>query len=172
MGRCVNHPDRETLVRCSSCDEPICTECMVFSPVGVKCRRCAAQPRSALVTLRGNRAVRAVVAGLLVATAVGFGYYFLLGALGFFFLSFLLAAGVGVVVGETVFRASGAYHGRATAIIASACTVWAFVFPLLVSLAANFGFSWRVVVLSFTGRGALQWVLVLVGAFFAWRRNR
>lgn len=170
--RCVHHADRETLVRCSSCGDPICTDCMVFSPVGVKCRRCAKLPRSALVTLKGHRAVKAAAAGILSGTAVGFAYYFLLGALGFFFLSFLLAAAVGVVVGEVVFRASGAYRGRATAAIAACSTVWAFVFPLLVSMAASFGLSWRVVILSLTGRSVLQWILMGVGAFFAWRRNR
>ena len=170
--RCVNHPERETLVRCSSCGDPICTDCMVFSPVGVKCRRCAKLPRSALVTLKGHRAVKAAAAGILAGAGVGFVYYFLLGALGFFFLSFVLAAGAGVAVGEVVFRASGAYRGRATAVIAACCTVWAFMFPLLVSTIANFGLSWRVVVLSLTGRSVLHWILMAVGVFFAWRRNR
>ena len=170
--RCANHPDRETLVQCSACGKPICTDCMVFSPVGVKCRQCAKLPRSALVTLKGGRALRAVVVGLLVATAVGFGYYFLLGALNFYFFSFLIAAGVGVAVGETVFRASGAYRGLATALIAVGCTLWAFMFPLFVSMAASFGVSWRAVAFSFTGRSAMQWLLMLAGAFFAWKRNR
>lgn len=38
---CYRHPDRETLVRCSGCERPICTSCMNASPVGVRCPECA-----------------------------------------------------------------------------------------------------------------------------------
>jgi len=39
--RCYRHPGRETLVRCSSCERPICTACMVAGPVGMRCPDCA-----------------------------------------------------------------------------------------------------------------------------------
>jgi membrane associated rhomboid family serine protease len=39
--RCYRHPDRETLVSCSSCDRPICTSCMTQAAVGVRCPECA-----------------------------------------------------------------------------------------------------------------------------------
>lgn len=35
--RCYRHPDRETLVSCSECGRPICPDCMVFAPVGIRC---------------------------------------------------------------------------------------------------------------------------------------
>ncbi len=38
---CYRHPGRETLVRCSNCERPICTSCMTQSPVGVRCPECA-----------------------------------------------------------------------------------------------------------------------------------
>jgi len=41
---CYRHPGRETLVSCSSCDRPICTDCMVQTAVGIKCPECAGQP--------------------------------------------------------------------------------------------------------------------------------
>lgn len=41
---CYRHPGRETAVSCSSCGRPICTECMVFAPVGIKCPECAGTP--------------------------------------------------------------------------------------------------------------------------------
>ena len=31
---CKNHPDRETLLRCNKCGEPICTQCAVLTDVG------------------------------------------------------------------------------------------------------------------------------------------
>jgi membrane associated rhomboid family serine protease len=34
---CYRHPDRETGVSCSECGRGICTDCMVFGPVGIRC---------------------------------------------------------------------------------------------------------------------------------------
>lgn len=41
---CYRHPKNETAVTCSTCGRPICTECMVFAAVGIKCPECAGQP--------------------------------------------------------------------------------------------------------------------------------
>jgi membrane associated rhomboid family serine protease len=41
---CYRHPGTETAVTCSNCGRPICTECMVFAAVGIKCPECAGQP--------------------------------------------------------------------------------------------------------------------------------
>ncbi len=38
---CYRHPDRETLLSCSSCDRPICTSCMTQAAVGMRCPECA-----------------------------------------------------------------------------------------------------------------------------------
>lgn len=37
---CYRHPDRETLVRCSNCDRPICPSCMTPAAVGIRCPEC------------------------------------------------------------------------------------------------------------------------------------
>jgi membrane associated rhomboid family serine protease len=43
---CYRHPDRPTLVRCSRCERPICTDCMRPAPVGIQCPECAGGGRS------------------------------------------------------------------------------------------------------------------------------
>ncbi|MFI1091712.1 rhomboid family intramembrane serine protease [Streptomyces sp. NPDC020917] len=40
---CYRHPDRETGIRCTRCDKPICPECMVNASVGFQCRDCVSQ---------------------------------------------------------------------------------------------------------------------------------
>jgi membrane associated rhomboid family serine protease len=49
---CYRHPDRETGIRCTRCDRPICPECMVSASVGFQCRDCVGQASSAHVRPR------------------------------------------------------------------------------------------------------------------------
>lgn len=46
---CYRHPGRETYVRCTRCDRPICPDCMIAASVGFQCPECVAE---------GNRTVR------------------------------------------------------------------------------------------------------------------
>ncbi len=62
---CYRHKDRETLVSCSSCERPICTECMVASAVGMRCPECAGRP-----TGMARMAPRALPRGAAYATKV------------------------------------------------------------------------------------------------------
>jgi len=43
MEVCYRHPKRETGVRCSNCERPICPDCMTSTPVGMRCPECANQ---------------------------------------------------------------------------------------------------------------------------------
>lgn len=145
---------------------------MVYTAVGIKCAECAKMPRSARITLKSGRLLRAVAAGLGAGTAIGFAYYYILGSIGFFFFFFFVAAGIGYLVGEAVSRASGRYHGLQTAVVAAASTVWAFVLPPVVGALARFGPSWDAVVFSLSGRGVINWVVMAFAGYLAWRRNR
>ncbi len=73
---CYRHPDRETGVTCSECGRPICPDCMVFAPVGIRCPDHAGQPQGAARVSRGIRragseGTGAVVTKTLVAINVG-----------------------------------------------------------------------------------------------------
>ncbi len=37
---CVNHPQTETTLRCSRCEDPICVRCAVRTPTGYRCKTC------------------------------------------------------------------------------------------------------------------------------------
>lgn len=128
-------------------------------------------PRSARVTLKQGRLLRAVAAGLGAGTAVGFAYYVILGSIGFFFFFFFVAAGIGYLIGEAVARASGRYRGRSTALVAASSTVWAFVFPPVVAAVVSLGVSWDAVVFTISSRGIINWVVMAFSAYLAWSRN-
>lgn len=63
---CYRHPKNETAVACSSCGRPICTDCMVFAAVGIKCPECAGQPAGIKRASTRARSTAAVGTGALV----------------------------------------------------------------------------------------------------------
>lgn len=68
--RCVEH-DAPTLLKCASCDTPLCPRCAVFTDVGQKCGDCTGRPKQR----RGARAVPTVMALLAVLAFLGGGLY-------------------------------------------------------------------------------------------------
>ena len=75
MPACYRHPDRETGLSCSECGRPICTDCVTFAPVGLRCPDHAASGNAPKVQRQVQRAVRgarirptdAIVTRILVA---------------------------------------------------------------------------------------------------------
>ena len=169
---CDNHPNRPTMVTCSSCSKPLCPDCMVYSAVGIKCKECATLPRSARATLKTNKFLLAIAAGLWTATVLGFAYYYILGSIRFFFVFIFVSAGIGYLVGEVISRTSGRYHGLKTAIAAGAATLWAFVLPPITAAFISYGVNWNTVVFALSARGIINWVVMFFAAYLAWNRNR
>ncbi|MET9219201.1 MULTISPECIES: rhomboid family intramembrane serine protease [unclassified Streptomyces] len=58
---CYRHPDRETGIRCTRCDRPICPECMVNASVGFQCPDCVNE------SSRHTAAPRTVAGGTVAA---------------------------------------------------------------------------------------------------------
>jgi membrane associated rhomboid family serine protease len=55
---CYRHPDRETGLSCSECGRPICTDCVTFAPVGLRCPDHAASDNAPKVQRQVQRVVR------------------------------------------------------------------------------------------------------------------
>ena len=122
---------------CSNCERPICTDCMVYTPVGIKCPDCARLPRSAIVHLKPNRAARAVAAAIGVGAAMGVGIVLLQG-IGLFF-ALILGWLIGIGMGEVVLAASGRYRGPTTGWVAVGGCIWAYAVPYLIYYGVDLG---------------------------------
>src|SRR5256714_12437980 len=119
LRHCVNHPRRETRVACAACGEPICTDCMRETPVGMKCPSCARVSLHARALGKPKHYVMAATAGLAVAVALG--ALVTLAHIGFF--GIIPAILIGLAVGKAVaWGAHGHRHGGFMA-IAAATTV-------------------------------------------------
>ena len=121
--RCARHSKEVTGVSCASCGTPICTKCMIPTPVGMKCRTCAKGKNTSLTQVRPGREALAAVTALMaggvasVITHIGFLMIFVSIAFGYFAGSMILKAsgmkrglkmelitGIGMVVGGVAFK--------------------------------------------------------------------
>jgi membrane associated rhomboid family serine protease len=76
METCYRHGNRETGVSCSNCGNPICTDCMTPTPVGMRCPECAKQKtkvRTAATVAGGDPMATYVIMGLCVLAFLGGG---------------------------------------------------------------------------------------------------
>ena len=74
---CYRHPERESHIRCTRCERPICPDCMVSAPVGFQCPDCVREGNASVRearTLAGGAIHRdpVLVTKILVALNVGF----------------------------------------------------------------------------------------------------
>jgi membrane associated rhomboid family serine protease len=71
---CYRHPKRDTLLRCTRCDRPICPDCMREAPVGHRCPDCVREEnrgiRQARTVFGGRVTSRPVVTYALIALTV------------------------------------------------------------------------------------------------------
>lgn len=100
---CANHPNRETLLRCSRCEKPICLDCAVQTDVGYRCKECVNQQRAKYYNAQGYDLPLAAVIALVLGAVIGALAYAFLGRLGFF--SFIIAFALGPVAGGAIAEA-------------------------------------------------------------------
>ncbi len=150
---CYRHPARETALQCLACDRPICVDCANHGPVGIKCPECSRTSRAARGVVPAHRLARGIVAGALVAFALGAVLY--VSPLSVFRI--VIGYLIGMATGAVTRRASGGYRdphlaqgasvaaalGVGTLPVLDALAVGAFgtylVFSLLAAAAAAYG---------------------------------
>jgi hypothetical protein len=97
---CYVHPDRETSLRCKTCEKPICASCAVRTPTGYSCKECVREQQRIFNTAEwydyligfGTSSVLSLIASLILVLISGF--------IGFFmwFVSFAIAGAAGALI--------------------------------------------------------------------------
>lgn len=120
---CVNHPQRQTALRCNSCGAPICSKCAVRTPVGFRCKACIQAQQAVFYTSPWYdyplAAVISFVLSVPAAAMVGLGG---VGMSGWWF-ALIVSPLAGGIIGGIVHWAVGRRRGRWTWLTACACIV-------------------------------------------------
>lgn len=102
---CHWHPDVTTGLSCSQCRRPICTQCLVQVPVGIRCRECGRAQPLPTFDVRPSNYARAIAVAAAVTVAGIVLTVLLAGYLGLGGLAFILMPlGIGYVAGELISR--------------------------------------------------------------------
>ena len=111
---CTYHPKTMTGLRCSRCGKPICPQCGVRTPVGLRCPDCAGVRGLPTYQTSPNALLKAGAAGLAVAVLVGviWGYIPDWG--------FYLALALGFGISEAMARMANYKRGRDLQVVAFA----------------------------------------------------
>ena len=131
---CGRHPKNETNIRCGRCEDTICPDCLVHSPVGMRCPDCAKVNIVPTYDVPFMYMLRGIGAGAL--TAIAFGVAFFFASPRIFGLLFLGVPGIGVIlpllyvaliaaigyaVGEAVSLATNRKRGLKLKLVAAGC---------------------------------------------------
>jgi hypothetical protein len=128
--RCAADPSVETYLRCGRCEKPICSRCLIQTPVGARCRDCAQLRKLPMFDVRPLDYLRAVGGGLAASVGGGLALTFiqmLVPVFGMLNLVFLAALGYGV--GTAVALSTRRKQGTALGVLA------AFAVPIGLALA-------------------------------------
>lgn len=131
---CSYHPNVMTGLRCSRCGKPICPQCAVRTPVGLRCPDCAGVRGLPTYRTPASSLAKAAGAGLAVAVGTAVLWRFFPGWQ--FYLCLLM--GFGVV--ETIARFSGNKRGADLQLLAAGIVTVGFLLSRVL-LAQRFGIT-------------------------------
>jgi len=124
---CPKHKDTLTSLNCGKCNEVVCAQCLIHTPVGVRCAGCGQGRPSP--TYDVSKKLLSLAAGISICLGVtgGIGLV-VLKSLGFGspYFSILAFIGLGYVIAECVSTSTNRKRGRALQYIAASGSVLSF----------------------------------------------
>lgn len=112
---CINHPQRETALRCNRCGAPVCTRCVVRTPVGFRCNECVKAQQATFYTARWyDYPVAGAVAFVLSIPAAA------IASVAGWWFAIIVSPVAGGLIGGIVHWAVGRRRGRWTWLVVTA----------------------------------------------------
>jgi hypothetical protein len=93
---CINHPKRETLLRCNQCEQPICVQCAIQTPTGYRCKSCVRGQQKIFNSAKTTDYIFAPIIGGILSYVGSL----IIGRLGF--LTLLLSPFVGMAIVSSI----------------------------------------------------------------------
>ena len=125
--QCAAHPEVETNLSCGRCGVPICPRCMVQTPVGARCRKCAGLKRLPTYEIGVRQYLRASGVGLGFSVVIGIAWGWLWRFLAFYLFGLVLAAGIGFAIAEVLSLSVNRKRGRTLQAIGGLCVVVSYL---------------------------------------------
>ena len=110
---CARHPQIETRLTCQRCETPICPQCMIATPVGMKCRDCVSHAGAGYMQSAPQELVFAFLGGVVIASVMSW----------VLLMCLIAGAPYGYAIGEAVLRCGKRKRGVATQVVAALCVV-------------------------------------------------
>ena len=129
--KCATHPNVETNLRCGKCGKLICPKCLVQTPVGARCPDCARLGKLPTYRVSIQHYLKATGTGLGMAIVCGVAWGVVMGFVPFFYLNFLLAAGVGYAIGEVISLSVNRKRGKGLAVVAGIFVAVSYLVSIL-----------------------------------------
>jgi hypothetical protein len=149
---CIDHPTRETSLRCNRCGVPICTKCAVRTPVGFRCKECVKAQQSVFFTARWvDYPVAALIALVLSVPAA-----VLAGMVGWWF-ALIISPLAGGLIGGIVHRAIGRRRGQWIWLMVGACVALGALVALVVNPPSFIAAGVYAVTATGAAIGVLRW---------------
>lgn len=132
---CYRHPNRETALRCYSCERPICIDCTNKTPVGYICPECKRNAEDKFyeatptdyILAGGFLGITNLILGALIVLVIG--------DIGFFYFSIIggLVGGgaIGRLLGNLTLRLTGKRRGRYIPMMGAGFMILGILLPAL-----------------------------------------
>jgi len=137
--KCATHPDVETNLRCGKCGKPICSRCLVQTPVGARCPDCAQLYKLPTYRLSIKYYLRAAGIGVGMAFVCGAVWGVIEWVIPFFSFNLLLAPAAGYAIAEVVSRSVNRKRGTGLAIVGGIAVVISYFVTFLFPSGLPFG---------------------------------
>jgi hypothetical protein len=148
---CIDHPQRETSLRCNRCNAPICTSCAVRTPVGFRCKECIKAQQATFFNVRWHDYPLAALISLVLSVPAAV----IAGLTGWWF-ALIISPLAGGMIGGIVHWAVGRRRGRWTWLIVATCIVLGALVALLSMPHALIGIGIHAVVATGASMGVLR----------------